>query len=64
MGGKRVQLISEVTVYQGPFSETVTEAAKAASDVAWIYGSFEGGRVGRAFASDTDYKTTIEFRCG
>ena len=60
---RRMQLLSTVTVYQGRFDETVTEAARAAGDVAWVYGHVEGAQAGRVFASDTDYKTTIEFRC-
>ena len=60
---KRMQLLSTVTVYQGQVPEEVNAAAKAARDAAWIYGDFKGSEVGRTLSSDTDYKTTIEFRC-
>ncbi len=62
-GHKQLQLMSEVTVYQGRVPEEVNAASQAAGDVARIYGDVEGSRAGRVFASDTDYKTTIEFRC-
>jgi hypothetical protein len=62
-GNQRIQLLSTVTVYQGRFDQTTTEAAKAAGDVAWVYGEWEAAQAGRALSSPTDYKTTIEFTC-
>lgn len=62
---KRMQLLSEVTVYQGPFTEELHEAAKAAEEATRVYGSLEGQyRLGSLVSSSSsDYKTTIEFRC-
>ena len=60
---KQMQLLSTVTVYQGQVPEEVNAAAKAARDAAWVYGDFKGSELGRTLSSDTDYKTTIEFRC-
>ncbi len=62
-GQKHVLLLSEVTVYQGRFDQSIAEAAKTAGQVVSVYGSVEGGQIGQALSSSTDYRTTIEFLC-
>ena len=58
-----VVFIKQDTVYQGHYSEDVTQAARTAGRVAGALGSSQGARAGRALSSPTDYKTTFEFLC-
>ena len=58
-----VVFIKQDTVYQGHYSEDVTQAARTAGRVAGALGSSQGARAGRALSSPTDYKTTFEFDC-
>ena len=60
---KSVLFIKQDTVYQGHYSEDVTQAARTAGRVAGALGSSQGARAGRALSSPTDYKTTLEFLC-
>jgi len=58
-----IVFVKQDTVYQGHYSEDVTQAARTAGRVAGALGSSQGARAGRALSSPTDYKTTFEFLC-
>ena len=60
---REVVLLKEETIYQGHYSEDVTQTARTAGRIAGALGSPQGAAAGRAMSSPTDYKTTLEFVC-
>ncbi|GEM_PF-5139411 len=61
---KRMMLLGDVTIYQGPLSQEMHEAAKVAEEAMTIYGHLDEWRLGQSISSRTgEYRTTIEFRC-
>ena len=60
---REVVLLNEETIYQGRYSEDVTQTARTAGRIAGALGSPRGAATGRALSSPTDYKTTLEFVC-
>lgn len=60
---KRVMLLSDVTVFQGPLGEAAHEASKMGRDAMRIYGEFEEWQLANALPSTGEYRTTLEFRC-
>jgi uncharacterized membrane-anchored protein len=60
---KEVMMVKEDTIYQGKYSEDVTQTARAVGRVADALGSAKTGTASRSLSSPTDYKTTLEFQC-